>query len=218
MYPGNPALYAQPFYIASASKLSFYGGPPAFPFFNDGTFPANFLGYSQGFTMFGATPVSGQYSLNVVVPAANVQPVTANATANLNIGVVLGVPVLSGVASDGKGGVTGTVTPGAGSTETLVYIKDKTAGLYYTVGPIAGTAAAAFALPDNLGPCGTPGCGKTNTSPSMTAGDAFTVYAVSFDYPAFEAAPPNSTSATPTLTGPNGQADLSVSAVTPGTE
>lgn len=216
LYPGNPQLYAQPFYIASSSKLRFYGGPPAFPFFNDGTYPAGLLGYSQGFTMFGAAPVSGQYSLSVNVPAANAPAVTATANATLNAGVVLGLPTLSGVVSDGKGGVTGTVTPGAGATETLVYINDKTAGLWFTVGPISATGA--FALPDNLGPCNSPGCGKTDTTPSLAPGDAFVAYAVSFDYPAFESAPPISTSQTPNITGSNGQADLSVSTVTSGTE
>ncbi|GAC1659493.1 MAG: hypothetical protein NVS9B12_12760 [Vulcanimicrobiaceae bacterium] len=38
------------------------------------------------------------------------------------------------------------------------------------------------------------------------------MYAVSFDYPAFEASPPVSTSAAPTITGAGGQADLTASA------
>lgn len=214
-YPGNPQLYAQPFYIASASKLRFYGGPPAFPFFNDGTYPAGFLGYAQGFTMFGATPVSGQYTLQVVVPAANAPPVTAQQNATLNAAIVLGVPTVSGITEDGSGGLSGTVTPGAGSSETLVYVVDTAAALYYTVGPISGTAAATFTLPNNLAPCGTPGC-KGSTG-SIATGDTYSIYAVSYDYPAFESAPPNSKSATPAITGSNGQADLSVSAVTSGT-
>jgi hypothetical protein len=128
---------------------------------------------------------------------------------------VLGVPTISGITTDGKGGLSGTVTPGTGATETLVYVRDTTAGLRYTVGPITGTAAASFTLPDTLGPCNSPGCGKSDTTPSIATGDTYVVYAVSFDYPAFEAAPPNSTSATPTITGAKGQADLSVSTVTP---
>lgn len=213
LYPGNPQLYAQPFYIASASKLRFYGGPPAFPFFNDGTFPAGFLGYSQGFTMFGATPVSGQYTLTVLVPAANTAPVTKTANANLNAGIVLGLPTISGIVEDGAGGLSGTITPGTGSTETLVYVVDASASLFYTVGPIS--AAGTFTLPNNLAPCTVKGC--TGSSPSIATGDTFKIYAVSFDYPAFEAAPPGSTSASPTITGANGQADLSVSTVTAGT-
>lgn len=215
MYPGSPPLYAQPFYIASASKLRFYGGPPAFPFFNDGTYPAGFAGYSQGFTMFGATPVSGSYTLSVLVPAANASPVTATQSATLNAATVLGVPTVSGITQDGSGGLSGTVTPGAGSSETLVYVVDTAAGLDYTVGPITGTAAAAFTLPNNLAPCNTPGC--KGSAGSIATGDTYEVYAVSYDYPAFESAPPNSKSASPTLTGSNGQADLSVSTVTSAT-
>lgn len=214
-YPGNPALYAQPFYIASASKLHFYGGPPAFPFFNDGTFPAGFLGYPQGFTMFGTTPVTGTYTLQITVPAANAAPVAANATANLNAATVLGMPTVSGITEDGSGGLSGTVTPGAGSTETLVYVWDDVTNMYFTVGPISGTAAATFTLSPNLAPCNTPGC--TGSAGTIPAGDEYNVYAVSFDYPAFEAAPPKSTSQTPAITGANGQADLSVSAVTTAT-
>jgi hypothetical protein len=220
-YPGNPvtgsALYSQPFYISSTAKLSFYGGPPAFPFFNDGTFPTGFLGYSQGFTMFGTAPVAGQYTLSVVDPAGNTPAYTATANATLNPAMVLGVPAISNVVTDGKGGLSGTITPGTGSTETLVYVRDVTAGLRYTVGPIAGASATTFTLPDALGPCNTAGCGKSDTTPSIAAGDTYAVYAVSFDYPAFEAAPPISTTASPTLTGTNGQADLSVSTVTSGT-
>lgn len=215
MYPGNPPLYAQPFYIASASKLRFYGGPPAFPFFNDGTFPAGFLGYSQGFTMFGATPVSGQYTASVLVPAANATPVTPSVTATLNAAIVVGVPTVSGITQDGAGGLSGTVTPGTGATETLVYVVDTAAGLHYTVGPISGTAAATFTLPPNLAPCTTPGC--TGSAGSIATGDTYSVYAVSFDYPAFEAAPPQSKTATPTITGSSGQADLAVSTVTNAT-
>lgn len=214
-YPGNPPLYSQPFYIASASKLQFYGGPPAFPFFNDGTYPAGFLGYSQGFTMFGATPVSGQYTLSVLVPAANTSPLTTTANATLNAATVLGLPTVAGITEDGSGGLSGTVTPGSGATETLVYVVDTVAGLYYTVGPITGTAAATFTLSGNLGPCNTKGC--TGAAPSIASGDTYDIYAVSFDYPAFEAAPPKSTSATPAITGANGQADLAVSTVTAGT-
>jgi hypothetical protein len=168
--------------------------------------------------MFGLSPVGGQYALSVLVPAGNTAQYTATASATLNPAIVLGVPTISpGITEDGKGGLSGTVTPGSGSTETLVYVRDVTSGLRYTVGPIFGTAATTFTLPSFLGPCSTPGCGKTDTTPSLKPGDSYRVYAVSFDYPAFEAAPPISTTATPTITGSSGQADLSVSTSTSGT-
>ena len=106
-YPGSPALYAQPFYIDPANKLAFYGGPPAYPFFNDGSFPSGFLGYAQGFTMFGATPVGGAYSLSVLVPAANATPVTATASSTLNPAIVVGTPTIAGIVEDGTGGLSG---------------------------------------------------------------------------------------------------------------
>lgn len=215
-YPGNPALYAQPFYCGKAApapvcgQLRFYGGSPAFPFFNDGTFPAGFLGYPQGFTMFGATPVSGQYTLTVNVPASNAAQQNVTANANLDATVVVGLPTLTGIAPDGKGGISGQITPGTGSTETLIYVRDVTKGVYYTVGPI--TAAGTFSLPDTLGPCSAKGCGANDTTPSISSGDTYQVYAVSFDYPAFEAAPPANTSQSPTISNAKGQADLAVSA------
>ncbi len=66
-YPGSPGVYALPFYSGSGSpeaNLRYVGGPPAYAFFNDGTFPPGFAGYSQGFTMFNAAPVAGGYTLS----------------------------------------------------------------------------------------------------------------------------------------------------------
>jgi hypothetical protein len=221
------SLYSQPFYLGSSSKLSFYGGPPAYPFFEDGTYPGSFVGYTQGFTMFGATPVSGQYTLSVNVAAQNAAPQSFSASANLNAATVLGLPTVSTPAEDGSGGFTATVTPGTGATETLVYVKDVTTSsqtcpsfastgapctYYYTIGPV--TSAGTVTLPDNLAPC-VPPAGQQHCSGAagtLQSGDSYTVYAVSFDYPAFEAGPPGNKSQTPTITGSNGQADLSVSA------
>jgi hypothetical protein len=250
LYPGNPSLYFQPFYLSTSSKYSFYGGPPAYPFFNDGTYPPGFQGYPLGFTMFGAAPVAGQYSLSVVVPAANAAAQTFTASAGLNPAITVGTPTVTNITKDGSGGISGTVTPGAGATETLVYIIDCGAdstlsqvgvgptgsikcgtqaafntlsnngftamqAASYTVGPVTGTAAANWTLPNNVGPCKTPGC--KGAAPTIPTGDDYEVIAISFDYPAFEAGPPGSTSATPTITGANGQADLAVSAAAQGT-
>lgn len=245
LYPGNPGLYYQPFYTSTSKKFSFYGGPPAFPFFNDGTYPAGFLGYSLGFTTFGATPVNGTYTLSVNVPAANAAPVTATASATLNAAQTVGLPALASVASDGSGGLTGSVTPGASATETIVYVIDcgpdatlsqvlpagvtcgtQLAGSYLAAAGLSSlqsrsftvgpfSAATNWTLPRNLGPCNTPGC--KGASPSIPAGDDYVVMAISFDYGAIEAAPPINTSQTPNITGPNGQSDLAISAPITGT-
>jgi hypothetical protein len=221
-YPAYPT----PFYISSASVAAlktnfgldtppvFLGAPPAYPFFKDSTYPANFAGFSQGFDAFEVPPIAGQYSLNVLVPAANAANATYNATATLSNTTPLAsygsAPTWS---SDGAGGGSGTVTVPADSriVETLVYIFDETNGYYFSAGPLTGTGTLSYTIPDNLGACGTVGCQATSTSPGMTVGDTIVVYAASYDYPMFEASKPISKSQTPTITGAAGQADITFS-------
>ncbi|MDQ6931562.1 MAG: hypothetical protein M3160_00135 [Candidatus Eremiobacteraeota bacterium] len=213
LYPGNPPLYAQPFYSPSGG-LTYVGAPPAYPFFNDGTYPAGFQGYSQGFNAFEATPVAGSYTLSVNVPIANAPSQTFTASATLTNTVVLSTLPTPAFTSDGAGGGAATVTVPADPriVETLIYVADTTKGTYYTLGPARATGIASFTLPDNLGPCNRSGCqGGANATPSISSGDAYQVYAASYDYPAFEASPPISTNQTPTITGTNGQADVSLS-------
>ncbi len=237
-YPGNPNAtpgngfsssnyyfrgapwWAQPFGAAAAAQGVYLIGPPAVPFFNDGTFPANFAGYSPGFTLFEAPPAVGTYTLNVNVAAANAASQSFTATSN-NLATVtpLAAPVVSGVA-DTAGGLTGTVTINAG-TETLVFVHDTTNGHFYTVGPISGAGAQTFTVPPNLGACNGNGCQNTTPLPaaqtSFATGDAYVVTAISFDYPAFEDAPPGNTSQTPALTGAAGQTDLTIGVPVAGT-
>jgi len=210
-YPGNPPLYNEPFY--GAAVLAYYGGPPAYPFFNDGTFPGGFLGYSQGFTMFDAAPVAGTYTLSVLVPAQNApqQTFTAAGTiANLTPLPALLPPTFVDTAG---GGATGVVTVPADPriVETIVYLSDDTTGVYYTAGPLKGTGPLTYTIANNLGPCGSPGCQSTKPGTTFNAGDTVEVYAASFDYPAFEAGPPNSKTPNPTITGAGGQADITTS-------
>lgn len=227
-YPGNPPLYAQPFYVAgtaeagSGPKLRFVGGPPAYPFFNDGTFPAGFAGYSQGFLMFNATPVAGTYTLSVNVATANAGSPTFTASANLtNLTPLpaIGTPTFT---SDGAGGGSGTVTVPADPriVETMVYIVDIGAAgnNYYSVGPITGSGALPYALPDKLGPCTGAGCQTgANATASITPGDTFLVYAATYDWPMFESSPPGNKAANPPITGSTGQADVSTSNFVSGT-
>lgn len=212
LYPGYPPLYQEPLY---APSLPYVGGPPAYPFFNDGTYPAGFEGYSQGFTAFATPPVAGSYSLSVLVPANNATPQTFTAAAalsNLTPLATIAAPTFTG---DGAGGGSGTVTVPADPriVETMVYVADENQGTFFTYGPIAGTGAQAYTIGDNLGPCGSPKCetiaGKS--TPTFAAGDTLDVYAVSYDYPAFEASPPKNTSQTPAIIGAGGQADLTAS-------
>ncbi len=99
---------------------------------------------------------------------------------------------------------------------------------YYT---ILATASGTYTLPAAIGPVGVPSStapsictAAQNTTASVAAGsgftgasdgDAFTVQLVGFDYPAFESSAvkaPNNPS--PTITGANGQADITVSSAT----
>lgn len=212
-YPGNPPLYSQPFYSPSGG-FSYVGGPPAYPFFNDGTYPQFFQGYSQGFSAFEASPVTGTYTLTVNVGLANALSQSFTATATLaNTAPLPPLPVPS-FASDGAGGGTATVTVPADPriVETLLYVADGTAGTFFTVGPTRGTGTLTFMLPDKLGPCRGSGCQSTaNATATIPAGDTYQVYAASYDYPAFEASPPINTSQTPTIAGTNGQADVTLS-------
>jgi len=215
LYPGNPPLYPQPFYSANGG-MEFIGGPPAYPFFNDGTYPAGFQGYSQGFNAFEATPVAGAYTLSVNVPIANAASQTFSASATLTNTVVLPTLPTPAFTPDGAGGGTATLTvpPDPRVVETLVYVADTTKGTYYTLGPSHATGAVTLTLPDNLGPCRGSGCQSgANAKPSISSGDSYQVYAASYDYPAFEASPPINTSQTPTITGSNGQADVTLSNV-----
>ncbi len=217
-YPGNPPLYAQPFY-SSSGGVNVVGGPPAYPFFNDGTYPPGFEGYSQGFSAFEATPVAGTYTLSVNVPIVGTSG--HNATASANLTDLSPLPLPSGVSltEDDAGGGTANVTVPADprTVETMIYINDTSSGLFFAVGPLAGTGALSGPLPDNLGACTSPGCENgPNATPTMAAGDSYTMFAVSYDWPMWESSPsakggPNNRQIAPTIVGSNGQADVAVS-------
>jgi len=225
-YPGNSAcapvcsIYPEPFYSTSGG-IQYVGGPPAYPFFNDGTYPAGFEGYSQGFTAFEAPPVAGTYTLSLVVPTTNYPTQTFTASANLTNTAPLPALPAPTFNKDGAGGGSGiiAVPPDPRIVETMVYIEDLNPATlavnnYYTVGPLGGTGALAFTLPDTLGPCVGSGCQNgAGATPSIATGDMYAVYAVSYDYPAYEASPPLSATQTPVISGASGQADISMSQI-----
>ncbi|MDH2910591.1 MAG: hypothetical protein HKL92_03340 [Candidatus Eremiobacteraeota bacterium] len=100
--------------------------------------------------------------------------------------------------------------------------------VYYT---IVAKAAGTYTLPDTDGPNLDSGSGPTALKPSpsictaaqntaavgaATPGDGYTVQLVGTDYDMYGATYPISTSASPTLTGANGQADITISPVAAG--
>jgi hypothetical protein len=182
----------------------FIGGPPAYPNFRNGNYPAAFNGYSEGFTTFYATPVGGTYGVNLTIQTSNagtyVSP-TASATLTSTKGLPAWTttPVLT---PDGSGGAKITFKPPAGVTETIVNVQDETSGGVFTA--VAAAGVTSVAIPGNIGPGNPP----TTTFASGSSPDMLLVQLIGVDYPAFEAAPPINTSQLPVLTGPAGQTDI----------
>jgi hypothetical protein len=216
--------YTQPFFSGSGSSsvnLNYGGGPPAYPFFKDGTYPAAFSGYSQGFDMFNATPVAGAYTLTDTVATGNAGTFTFTATSTLSNLTPLPALATPTFVKDSAGGGSGVVTVpvDARVVETMVYFNNTTTGTFFAVGPIKGTGAQNYTLPDFLGPCsGAAGSGCQNNaatqSQTIATGNKFRIYAVTYDYPMFEAGPPGNTTQAPTINGgaaTSNQADLTSS-------
>jgi len=195
-----------------------YGGPPAFPTTRDGTFSSGFLGYSLGFTIIDVAPVAGRYQLDVALPASANTPVTATTptiSATGTLTTVSGLPAYPAptITFDGNGGASIGINPPSGVTETMVVavgggcIVGQPASYYTIFSSTSGPQQ--LILPDNLGPTVN---GSATPSVCLSRG-TLTAVAIGFDYPAYEAAYPMSTAQTPLITGANGQADLTISAV-----
>jgi hypothetical protein len=226
------ALYSLPIPVGNQDTIGaypYYSGPPAFPQFNNGTYPAGFLGYTPGFVDFQTSPVAGEYTLKVVIPTGPSTSGSISATATL--ASVAGLPVMQAPQSfpdpQNPGGLKIDVTVPSGVTETWVWIQDSGACYphsqgnsknvqYYTL-VTTQTGPQQLTLPPDLGP--TNGSGTTPTictsadnqqatgNPNAP-GDTYLVYAAGFDYPAFAASYPGSRTQTPVISGPNGQADV----------
>jgi hypothetical protein len=226
--------------------IQYIGGPPEFTppghtSTQDGTFPGGYPGYTLAFTDFQAKPVSGTYTLSVVIPlGVNTSNRTSTygtktATATLNATKVLPTWATPPTfVPDGAGG--GTITTnfagGGGVTEEFIELVNtgpascQTTGaapIYYTFEVTAGTATVA--VPDNIGPAA-PGkaqphtfCTATENNAADGAGtgeDAWEVYGFAGDYPIAEAGFPASNGvAAPTITT-SGQDDVTTSAYSTG--
>lgn len=228
------AQYFQPVAVGNQNTLSllpYYSGPPAFPQFNNGTFPAGFLGYPPGFVAYQTAPVAGSYSLDVVIPTGPTTSGKISTTATLNS--VTGLPLMQPPQAfpdpANPGGLIIDIVVPSGVTETWVWVEDS-GGCYphsqgnsqneqfYTV-RTTQTGAQQVTVPPNLGP--TNGSGSTPTICSAAQnqlatgnpnapGDTYTVYAAGFDYPAFGAAYPFNLSQTPPIVGVSGQDDVTL--------
>lgn len=202
------------------------------------------LGIPMGITTFAGVGVAtGTYSLSLQVPTGVSTSSTVTATAAIGTTTRLGTIAAPTLVLDGNGGGTFAVAAlPSGVTEELVQIVDFGDGgascqgaigasegagpVYYT---ILVKAPGSYSLPDTIGPNTTinSGTGVITPSPSLctaaqntaaagatTIADGYTVQAIGADYPLYESLYPNSASQSPTLTGANGQADITISAAT----
>lgn len=206
-----PDVYAQPFYLGSTAKLDFLLGPPAVPDFHNSSlgYPAGFAGYDSGFMMFGATPVTGTYTLNVTVPGPNVGQPSAvfNVSSTLSSLTPLATEPMPVIAEPGAAGTAVNFTVGpapAGATSQVLYVVDVNGAsgalTFYSFN--AGAAGGTFTLP---GADFHPG----NSTVPPTTNDAVVAYVVAGNWDIVGDAPPNSTSQAPPLPA---QANISVSA------
>lgn len=219
-----------PIYYAPA--LYYYGGPPLFPSVAPEMSAQGFVGYSIGFTDFAIAPVLGAYRLDVAVPPAFQTPSTSTApvlSATAQLTSLSGLPAFATptFTSDSRGGGSIAMTIPVGAAEAMAFVEaDPLSGSsgtldacnnahrmtsFYTV-LATGSGTHVLSLPDTLG---VPDAGGAPTA-SICSAQTYRVYAVAFDYPAYEAAYPNDLSQTPTMTSASGQADLSTSDATTG--
>lgn len=218
-------------------QFAWYGGPPAWPSPLGYGMPQPspgqiFYGYPFGFMDFyNVAPVPGQYGLSVqwLNNAAGTQYDYAQTVATLSSTAALPImptPALT-INSDGSGTVVLTVPPGV--KETIVDIE--TTLCYESLALPAGTphyysllttqaGTQSLTLTNNLGP---PDANGNPTHTFCTASDLtapghttstlnYTIAAVGFDYPAYEASYPQSSSILPVISNAAGQADITVSA------
>jgi hypothetical protein len=216
-------FYPQPLFAPGLqSPIPYVGGPPAYPNTRTGEYPTGFAGFGQGFLTFAiGAPPAGTYTLSVLVPAANAA--SANFSATSAISASGGLPAFSAAPTvtedaNGDGGMTVAFTAPPGVTESVVDIVDigpnsgssappnGAAPIYYTL-VAHGGGTQVVTLPPNVGPVAANGTG----SPSLLPGDNYTVTVIGVNYPLFEAGPPGNLEVAPTISGPNGQADITFS-------
>ncbi|HYK53870.1 MAG TPA: hypothetical protein VEV38_10110 [Candidatus Eremiobacteraceae bacterium] len=215
-YGQNPVPQPPLFPVCESDSLGdiLAGVPPTYS-------PAdtNGIGYSLGFIQTGVAPVAGNYNVSttVTVNGANV-----NFSANATLNSTATLPNATGVTSfvsDGAGGGTFTIgnplrtrskvhhhgtvlTP----TEYLIVVSNSViSSVPIIVATVETTNTSATIV-------GSGNCLSGNGFPIPCGGN--TAYVIDADYPLVEAGPPTSHSQTPTLVGPSGSADISVSPTT----
>lgn len=222
-------------HVQSVVATHYYGGPPAWPSPQGYGYPIGFPGFPLGFTDFATPPVAGAYSLDVAVVAnsdgTSYNTVTKSAalpaSAVSHPLAVLAQPALR-IQSDGSAFIDVTVP--AGVSEAIVLasttrcdnaqatnsaIPDQQYGLV-----VHQAGRYSLFLKSNLGPPDASGqplhtfCTAADTQKYGTGSASFSLSAVGFDYPAYEASYPQSTTGNPPITngdGHSGTADITTS-------
>jgi len=224
-------------FVNPLPKVSYYGGPPAWPSPQGYGLPTFFRGFPLGFTDFASTPVAGTYQLYVTFTTALDYSTWATMQASASLPAsavtsplaVFAQPVLT-VQSDGSGIINVTVP--AGVSEAVINVTANDCLLASQRPPnnyslfTKTTGAQTLFLSSHLGPPDQNG-NPTHTFctvADVTAAEAvsppgsifpstgnYTLTAVGFDYPAFEASYPQSTSIAPVITSARGTADVTTS-------
>jgi len=221
-------------FFDSAFPINYYGGPPAWPSPQGYGSPAYFLGYSLGFSDFTATPVPGSYSLGVAYATSADYSSYGHAAVSAQLRAATPLPPFAKptlrVNADGSGAVSANVP--AGVTEAVIMVRTTHCDLaanaqpdnYAIVTHASGPQIIGFS--SNLGPPDATGnpmhtfCttsdlknfnafAKASGSPPATAYPVTSqVFAVGFDYPAYESSYPFDVSPAPKIANASGQADV----------
>ena len=190
------------------------GGPPAFNVANNiAAVQGGFNAISEGLDVFALTPTIGTYALSVAIPG-NSGTVTQSTTAAISSAALLPAFVSPVPVVSAAGGVTAAVVLPAGVTEAYIQLEDfgptvkggatclgttdpttvTTTPTFYTVvirasGTATFPAGTVCSAAQNAATTTTfDAAHPTDTPPAAPVdGDAFTVQAIGFDYPAYEA-------------------------------
>jgi hypothetical protein len=214
------------------TQQPYYGGPPAWPSPQGYGLPTGFIGYPLGFAdYYGVAPAAGTYALDVAYSINGNATAYAHvdATAKLTMTTPLPVFPAPSVAPQNDGSALVTVSVPVGVTEAIVLINDDACQLdtsgttnqrYFSVltrqaGPQTLLVSSKLGPPDASGnPTDTFCTAADDALPNASTNHRFTVAAVGFDYPAFEASYPQSTTPSPVISNATGQADLTTSVPT----
>jgi hypothetical protein len=211
-YGQNPASMLAPFgnpngFGPMGNFAPAFGAPPAFSPANQ-----NGIGYALGYLLFFTAgdannapcsqfvlppaPTPGAYTLSTTVAVNGGHP-AFSASATLGAAPTVlpteTTPVYVNGAA-GSGGGTFTITKPAGVTESLIVVVDSDS--FAVAATIETTTNTAVVPPGTFG-----------------TGENLAAFVLGADYPLVESGPPNSNSATPTIVGAGGTADITASDV-----